>query len=257
MTNTFYFSFGSFFPPLQTEAKMGASRFRVLCVPLRRREKVNKRELDNQTFYHYNKQTKLFDKFLGAWASYCDGTQEDAANMILHYMAKQFPQCYVKNFEAATALNEKANKRSSFGGSTELPPNFVSHDGTNDVKWNTKYSELVEVSLSTYFWVFCVAALSLSSSSAHAVISLGLLLFSTREKMETAKCTAKRTLGDGSVTNAVPDHFRSKFLPIDEFNCSINWDFHGVADQRVGQCHRPVAIPYRIVPWRPRSCIRI
>ncbi|KAL3758535.1 hypothetical protein ACHAWU_008289 [Discostella pseudostelligera] len=129
---------------INTEAKMGASRFQVLCVPLRRREKVNKRELDNQTFYHYNKQTKLFDKFLGAWASYCDGTQEDAANMILHYMAKQFPQCYVKNFEVATDLNERANKRSSYGGSTELPPNFVSHDGTNDVKWNTKYAELVE-----------------------------------------------------------------------------------------------------------------
>jgi len=189
----FFLSDHYFSHPIQTEAKMGASRFQVLCVPLRRREKVNKRELDNQTFYHYNKQTKLFDKFLGAWASYCNGTQEDAANMILHYMAKQFPQCYVKNFEVATDLNERANKRSSYGGSTELPPNFVSHDGTNDVKWNTKYAELVEVSLSINFWVFCVAALSLSSSSTHAVISLGLLLFSTREKMETAKCTAKQT----------------------------------------------------------------
>lgn len=77
----------------QTQAKMGACRYQVLCVPLKRRETVNKRELDNQCFHQYNKQTKLFDKFLDAWASYVDGTQEDAANMILYYMAKRFPQC--------------------------------------------------------------------------------------------------------------------------------------------------------------------
>ena len=35
-----------------------------------------------QCFHQYNKQTKLFNKFLNAWSSYCNGTQEDAVNMI-------------------------------------------------------------------------------------------------------------------------------------------------------------------------------
>ena len=41
---------------------MGACRYQVLCIPLKRRETVNKRELDNQCFHQYNKQTKVFDK---------------------------------------------------------------------------------------------------------------------------------------------------------------------------------------------------
>ena len=120
---------------------MGPSKYQVLCVPLRRRESVNKRELDNQTFYQYNKQTKVFDKFLDAWASYCDGTREDAANIILYNMAKNFPQCYVKNFEMATKKVQKIEGPPP----VQLPPDFVSHDGTNDVRWNTKYGELKKV----------------------------------------------------------------------------------------------------------------
>jgi len=54
---------------VNTTAKMGACRYQVICVPLKRRETVNKRELDNQCFHQYNKQTKVFDKFLQAWAS--------------------------------------------------------------------------------------------------------------------------------------------------------------------------------------------
>lgn len=46
---------------------MGACRYQVLCVPLKRRETVNnKRELDNQCFHQYNKQTKVFDKVKAA-----------------------------------------------------------------------------------------------------------------------------------------------------------------------------------------------
>ena len=134
----------------QTEAKMGSSRYQVLCVPLRRQDKVNKREFDNKCFYAYNKQTKLFHNFLGAWASYCDGTQEDAAKMVLHYMAKQFPKCYVENFELATNMNERKRTAEEGGGrgkKKDIPPNFVSYDGTNDVKWNMKYGELIQVSM--------------------------------------------------------------------------------------------------------------
>lgn len=120
---------------------MGPNRYQVLCIPLKRRDTVNKRELDNQCFQQYNKQTKVFDKFLNAWASYVDGTQDDAANMILYYMAKKFPQSYVKNFEMATKKNEKINGPPP----VELPPDFISYDGTNDIKWNTRYAELVKV----------------------------------------------------------------------------------------------------------------
>jgi hypothetical protein len=120
---------------------MGVHRFQVLCIPLKRFEAANKRELDNQSFHRYNKQTKVFDKFLDAWASYCDGTQEDAANMILFHMAKRFPQSYVKNFDMATSKQDK-----NVGPSrVELPPEFISYDGTNDIRWNTKYGELVKV----------------------------------------------------------------------------------------------------------------
>lgn len=121
---------------------MGPARYQVLTIPLKRRETVNKREFDNQCFHQYNKQTKVFDKFLNAWSSYCDGTQEDAANMVLFYLAKRFPQCYVKNFEMATKKNEKINGPPP----VELPPDFVSYDGTNDIKWNSRYAELVKVS---------------------------------------------------------------------------------------------------------------
>ena len=140
---------------------MGPSKYQVLCVPLRRRESVNKRELDNQTFYQYNKQTKVFDKFLDAWASYCDGTREDAANMILYNMAKNFPQCYVKNFDLATKKVQKIEGPPP----VQLPPDFVSHDGTNDVRWNTKYGELkkvredaVAVKSFRYVLVLCISS---------------------------------------------------------------------------------------------------
>ena len=120
---------------------MGACRYQLVCIPLRRRETVKGREYDNQAFHAYNKQTKVFDKFIDSWASYCDGTQEDAANMILYHMAKNFPQCYVKNFEMATKKTEKIEGPKPI----DLPPGFISYDGSNDVKWNTRYAELVKV----------------------------------------------------------------------------------------------------------------
>mmetsp|Transcript_21302 Transcript_21302/g.39131 ORF Transcript_21302/g.39131 Transcript_21302/m.39131 type:complete len:292 (+) Transcript_21302:85-960(+) len=96
--------------------------------------------MDNQYFRKYNNATKVFDKFIDAWAKNCDGTQEDAANMIMFSLANHFPQCYVKNFEMATKKHEKMVGPPP----VELPPDFVSYDGTNDIKWNTRYAELVK-----------------------------------------------------------------------------------------------------------------
>ena len=125
---------------IETTAKMGAYEYQVLCVPLMRRESVNKRELDNKAFHAYNKQTKLMDKFIDSWAKWCDGSRDDAANMILFHMAKKFPSSYVQNFEMATKKHEKATGPSP----VDLPPDFVSYDGTNDIKWNAKYAELIK-----------------------------------------------------------------------------------------------------------------
>jgi hypothetical protein len=125
---------------IETRAKMGAYEYAVLCVPLMRRESVNKRELDNKAFHSYNKQTKLMDKFIDSWAQWCDGTRDDAANMILFHMAKKFPSSYVQNFEMATKKHEKTVGPPP----VDLPPDFVSYDGTNDIKWNAKYAELIK-----------------------------------------------------------------------------------------------------------------
>mmetsp|Transcript_15669 Transcript_15669/g.25752 ORF Transcript_15669/g.25752 Transcript_15669/m.25752 type:complete len:694 (-) Transcript_15669:60-2141(-) len=125
---------------IETKAKMGAYEYQILCVPLSRRESVNKRELDNKAFHSYNKQTKLMDKFIDSWAQWCDGTRDDAANMILFHMAKKFPSSYVQNFEMATKKHEKAVGPPP----VDLPPDFVSYDGTNDIKWNAKYAELLK-----------------------------------------------------------------------------------------------------------------
>jgi len=96
--------------------------------------------LDNKCFQRYNKSTKVFDKILNAWASYVDGTPEDAASMILFSMAKKFPQQYAKNFELATEKTEKIVGPPP----PELPPDFVSYDGTNDIRWNTHYAKLIQ-----------------------------------------------------------------------------------------------------------------
>ena len=129
---------------IETKAKMGAYEYQVLCVPLMRRESVNKRELDNKAFYAYNKQTKLMDKFIDAWAQWCSGSREDAASMILYHMAKKFPTSYVQNFEMATKKHEKATGLLNGPPPVDLPPDFVSYDGTNDIKWNSRYAELIK-----------------------------------------------------------------------------------------------------------------
>lgn len=120
---------------------MGSWRYQLLCIPLSRKNTSNKREMDNQYFRKYNNATKVFDKFIDAWAKNCDGTQEDAANMILFHLANRFPQCYVTNFQMATKKHEKMVGPPP----VDLPPDFVSYDGANDIKWNTRYAELVKV----------------------------------------------------------------------------------------------------------------
>jgi hypothetical protein len=74
---------------------------------------------------------------------------EKDRNIFLVEMAKQFPASYQKSFEKAT------HKQLTWP--VELPPDFISYDGTNDVKWNTKYRELVKVRLLRRYFVtiFC------------------------------------------------------------------------------------------------------
>jgi hypothetical protein len=62
---------------------------------------------------------------------------EKDRNIFLVEMAKRFPASYQKSFEKAT--------QKQLTWPVELPPDFISYDGTNDVKWNTKYRELVKV----------------------------------------------------------------------------------------------------------------
>jgi hypothetical protein len=182
----------------QTQAKMGVHRYQVLCVPLKRSDALTKRELDNQCFHRYNKQTRVFDKFLDAWASYCDGTREDAADMILFYMAKRFPQSYVKNFESVTRKHHKDDEPSR----VELPPDFISYDGTSDIKWNTKYGELVKVRTESCAYAFFLIFLSsphhskpsLSSSIPTHTNSL-TSLFQYRSEHENCKVYSKTELG--------------------------------------------------------------
>ena len=127
---------------VNTLAIMHKSRYQVVCVPLKRKERtanqhLDKEELNDHTFLSYNQHINVMDKFISAWGSYCKGNEEDAINMILFYLAKRNPHCFVKTFHKATKPNDK-------GGPPEFPPDFVSHDGTNDIKWNTRYSELLK-----------------------------------------------------------------------------------------------------------------
>jgi len=122
-----------------TIAKMGPGYYQVVCVPLHRKERASNRTRDretvnNENFLAYNQQLKVMDKFISGWASYCKGTEYDAINMILFYFARQNPQNYVKTLE----------KMKSKGGPADLTTDFVSHDGTNDIRWNTRYSELLK-----------------------------------------------------------------------------------------------------------------
>mmetsp|Transcript_4390 Transcript_4390/g.7779 ORF Transcript_4390/g.7779 Transcript_4390/m.7779 type:complete len:694 (-) Transcript_4390:135-2216(-) len=127
---------------VNTLARMNKSRYQVVCVPLKRKDRtanqhLDKETLNDHTFLSYNQHINVMDKFISAWGSYCMGTEEDAINMILFYLAKRNPHCFVKTFQRATKPNDK-------GEPIEFPPDFFSHDGTNEIKWNTRYSELLK-----------------------------------------------------------------------------------------------------------------
>ena len=68
------------------------------------------------------------------------------ATLLILSSSQRFPQCYVQNFEMATKKHDKMMGKIGGPPPVELPPDFVSYDGTNDVKWNTRYGELVKVS---------------------------------------------------------------------------------------------------------------
>ena len=85
------------------------------------------------------------DKFLDAWASYCDGTSADAASMVLFYLATHYPECYVKNVKKKLFSEEdivefsknrddvRRTKRSAVPVPIELPLDYVSYDGTSQI----------------------------------------------------------------------------------------------------------------------------
>jgi hypothetical protein len=71
---------------------------------------------------------------------------EKDRNIFLVEIAKRFPASYQQSFEKAT------HKQLTWP--VELPPDFISYDGTNDIKWNTKYRELVAVRLLRRYTLF-------------------------------------------------------------------------------------------------------
>ena len=168
---------------------MGSSQYQLFAVPLKRREtakcqELEKEDLANHSFHALMKSNKFFDKFLDAWASYIDGTSDDAANMVLYYMAKRYPTIYVKNFDMATKKNDKLDGKKG-PPPVELPPDFVSYDGTKDIKWNKRYGELLKVSHMIFMLQF-----SLPSSFSHPQLSPSSHnnnKYSTRKSMAIAK----------------------------------------------------------------------
>ena len=81
------------------------------------------------------------EKFVGAWAEFCGGTREDAASMVLHHMARAYPHLYVKAF--SNAKNDGGGGDEDDDNEGGLSTDFVSYDGTSDIKWNTFYGKLL------------------------------------------------------------------------------------------------------------------
>ncbi len=67
-------------------------------------------------------------------------------------MVKHFLQSYVKNFES--------DHKDDVSSRVKLPSDFISYDGTSDIKWNTKYGELVKVRTKSCVYAFFLIFLS-------------------------------------------------------------------------------------------------
>ena len=135
--------------PNVSSARMGAHAYRVLLVPTSRRKKGAAGSMDpaeNSRFLRqYNKNSGVFDRFLEAWASYIGGDPNNAADMVLHYMAGRYPSQYARHAAVAEKKVEDARRAgAAVAGGDELPQGFISYDGTKDVKWNTLYGMLVK-----------------------------------------------------------------------------------------------------------------
>ena len=151
--------------------RRGGCRFQPICIPIERKRKeyatidrenmekeLDKEALNNLIMQEHNGNYETMDNIINAWASFCDGTDADAASMMLFYLAKHYPNLYVKNVkktlekdlvEMATKRHYKVSEKKRDIkkrqiSHTELPPDFVSHDGTSDISWNTRYSELLQ-----------------------------------------------------------------------------------------------------------------
>eukprot|EP00970_Alexandrium_tamarense_P000290 scaffold32_cov190-Alexandrium_tamarense.AAC.8 len=122
---------------VNTIAKISNREHQVVCVPM---SNSHHNGFNEKAFSRYLKHTGVMDQFMGGWSQYCDGNEDMAAELILRHLAKKYPTTYVKHFDTVTKELNGGDKKPA----VELPPDFVSHDGTNDIKWNAGYSELLK-----------------------------------------------------------------------------------------------------------------
>ena len=86
--------------------------------------------------------SKVLLQVVQCFAGYCEGTDDEAADLILHYLAKRFPHSYIKNTEMAYDLHKKWKRENPTP--LEIPPDYQSYDGTADYQWNLDYMELLK-----------------------------------------------------------------------------------------------------------------
>ena len=120
----------------------------------RRRGGDNK--MTEEEFMRYVKRNKTLAEYLEAFAMYgCNNDQDHAANLMCSYFAKKFPSEYTKHKEVAERYHKQKVEADAIASSVgkavavlkkkqPLPPGFINHDGTDDMEWNIRYSELLK-----------------------------------------------------------------------------------------------------------------
>jgi hypothetical protein len=117
--------------------KAGSSHERVLHIVTGKRIESGKAKSKSNS-RNYQEQEKRWLQREQTVKKLLEMDEKDL-NLVLFRMAKDKSQTYKKAFDIATGI--------PLSKPVELPPDFISYDGTNDIKWNTKYRELVKVRL--------------------------------------------------------------------------------------------------------------
>jgi len=117
------------------DVKAGSSRERVLHIVTRKGIEPGKAKSKSNT-RNYQEQEKKWLRREQMVKNLLEMDEKDL-NLVLFRMAKEKSETYKKAFDIATGI--------PLSKPVELPPDFISYDGTNDIKWNTKYHELVAV----------------------------------------------------------------------------------------------------------------